>query len=382
MAATVIGTSGIGRGHRREPLGRRDQPHQVQPLRPRRAQRRERRDAGSAGRDHHLQQHHLVGCEVVGQALQVGVRLEGALVPREAHEAHPRPGGQQVERRLQQHEAGAEHRDQGQAAGRAGDAGGRHRGGHLPVHGLEVAEGLGHGEGAEDARRPPHGRVGRPRVADRRQVGSHDGAGQDGGRAGGHGGSLPAGRKRTTAGPGERWGVPHAERHLSHREGWLRAAVLGANDGTLSTAGLVVGVAASDASLSAILTAGFAGLVGRRALDGGRRVRVGELTARRRARRPTARAARARGGPGGRAGRAGRDLRGPRPEPAARPPGGRGAVGGRPARRPRSRRAGPRPARHGPALPGRVDVGGLVRRGRGPAAGGDRGGPGRGPRSP
>jgi VIT1/CCC1 family predicted Fe2+/Mn2+ transporter len=54
--------------------------------------------------------------------------------------------------------------------------------------------------------------------------------------------------------------VPHPERHLGHREGWLRAAVLGANDGTLSTAGLVVGVAASDASLSAILTAGFAGL--------------------------------------------------------------------------------------------------------------------------
>ena len=54
--------------------------------------------------------------------------------------------------------------------------------------------------------------------------------------------------------------MPHPERHLSHREGWLRAAVLGANDGALSTAGLVVGVAASDASLSAILTAGLAGL--------------------------------------------------------------------------------------------------------------------------
>ncbi len=53
----------------------------------------------------------------------------------------------------------------------------------------------------------------------------------------------------------------HSERHLSHREGWLRAAVLGANDGILSTAGLVLGVAASDASLSAIATAGLAGLV-------------------------------------------------------------------------------------------------------------------------
>ena len=53
----------------------------------------------------------------------------------------------------------------------------------------------------------------------------------------------------------------HPERHLSHREGWLRAAVLGANDGILSTAGLVLGVAASNASLSAIATAGLAGLV-------------------------------------------------------------------------------------------------------------------------
>jgi VIT1/CCC1 family predicted Fe2+/Mn2+ transporter len=53
----------------------------------------------------------------------------------------------------------------------------------------------------------------------------------------------------------------HTERHLSHREGWLRAAVLGANDGILSTAGLVLGVAAADSSTSAIATAGLAGLV-------------------------------------------------------------------------------------------------------------------------
>lgn len=52
----------------------------------------------------------------------------------------------------------------------------------------------------------------------------------------------------------------HGERHLSHREGWLRAAVLGANDGILSTAGLVLGVAAADASVTAIATAGLAGL--------------------------------------------------------------------------------------------------------------------------
>ena len=49
--------------------------------------------------------------------------------------------------------------------------------------------------------------------------------------------------------------------HLSHRANWLRAAVLGANDGIVSTASLVLGVAASGASSSAILTAGIAGLV-------------------------------------------------------------------------------------------------------------------------
>jgi VIT1/CCC1 family predicted Fe2+/Mn2+ transporter len=49
--------------------------------------------------------------------------------------------------------------------------------------------------------------------------------------------------------------------HLSHRSNWLRAAVLGANDGILSTASLVLGVAASGASGAAIVTAGIAGLV-------------------------------------------------------------------------------------------------------------------------
>ncbi|HMJ32549.1 MAG TPA: VIT family protein [Baekduia sp.] len=51
------------------------------------------------------------------------------------------------------------------------------------------------------------------------------------------------------------------EVHLSHRSNWLRAAVLGANDGILSTASLVLGVAASGASGTAIITAGIAGLV-------------------------------------------------------------------------------------------------------------------------
>jgi len=53
----------------------------------------------------------------------------------------------------------------------------------------------------------------------------------------------------------------HPERHRSHRVGWLRAAVLGANDGIVSIAGLVVGVAASGASHEAVLVAGIAGTV-------------------------------------------------------------------------------------------------------------------------
>lgn len=50
------------------------------------------------------------------------------------------------------------------------------------------------------------------------------------------------------------------ERHLGGRAAWLRAAVLGANDGLISTASLMVGVAAADSSRSAILVAGIAGL--------------------------------------------------------------------------------------------------------------------------
>jgi VIT1/CCC1 family predicted Fe2+/Mn2+ transporter len=53
----------------------------------------------------------------------------------------------------------------------------------------------------------------------------------------------------------------HPETHLVSRIGWLRAAVLGANDGIVSTASLVVGVAAASAARSEILVAGIAGLV-------------------------------------------------------------------------------------------------------------------------
>lgn len=53
----------------------------------------------------------------------------------------------------------------------------------------------------------------------------------------------------------------HRERHLVERIGWLRAAVLGANDGIVSTASLIVGVAAASAGQADILLAGTAGLV-------------------------------------------------------------------------------------------------------------------------
>lgn len=53
----------------------------------------------------------------------------------------------------------------------------------------------------------------------------------------------------------------HSEQHLVSRIGWLRAAVLGANDGIVSTASLILGVAASGADRGALLIAGTAGLV-------------------------------------------------------------------------------------------------------------------------
>lgn len=53
----------------------------------------------------------------------------------------------------------------------------------------------------------------------------------------------------------------HRERHRTQRTGWLRAAVLGANDGIVSTASLIVGVASSGANQHTVLVAGIAGLV-------------------------------------------------------------------------------------------------------------------------
>jgi len=55
--------------------------------------------------------------------------------------------------------------------------------------------------------------------------------------------------------------MPHKEHHRTHRTGWLRAAVLGSNDGIISTASLLLGIAATHASHGSILLAGLSGLV-------------------------------------------------------------------------------------------------------------------------
>ncbi len=55
--------------------------------------------------------------------------------------------------------------------------------------------------------------------------------------------------------------MSHVEIHRSHRIGWLRAAVLGANDGIVSTASLIIGIAAADTTHESIILAGVAGLV-------------------------------------------------------------------------------------------------------------------------
>ena len=73
-----------------------------------------------------------------------------------------------------------------------------------------------------------------------------------------HGPDAAESARGRDAGPGP--ALSHGERHYSHRVGWLRAAVLGANDGIVSTAALVLGVAAAQASRDAVLTAGVAGL--------------------------------------------------------------------------------------------------------------------------
>lgn len=68
------------------------------------------------------------------------------------------------------------------------------------------------------------------------------------------------GRSDSAPAPRESMSEP-GEAHFSHRIGWLRATVLGANDGIVSTASLIVGVAAADATRGGVLIAGVAGLM-------------------------------------------------------------------------------------------------------------------------
>lgn len=78
--------------------------------------------------------------------------------------------------------------------------------------------------------------------------------------------SVQAGDVTTSSAQPSRAQLPpdhhhHDEQHRTHRVGWVRAAVLGANDGVVSTASLMVGVAGSGASFATVRTAGIAGLV-------------------------------------------------------------------------------------------------------------------------
>ena len=72
----------------------------------------------------------------------------------------------------------------------------------------------------------------------------------------------------------------HKENHLVARIGWLRAAVLGANDGIISTASLILGVASAATNGNEALIAGIAGLVAGGNVDGCGRVCVGQLAIR------------------------------------------------------------------------------------------------------
>ena len=72
----------------------------------------------------------------------------------------------------------------------------------------------------------------------------------------------------------------HPENHLIGRIGWLKAAMLGANDGIISTASLIVGVAAAAATQHGVMIAGGRGTGGWRHVDGRWRVCVCQLTVR------------------------------------------------------------------------------------------------------
>jgi VIT1/CCC1 family predicted Fe2+/Mn2+ transporter len=88
--------------------------------------------------------------------------------------------------------------------------------------------------------------------------------------------SRPEGQETTIAMGFVRANRRHAEHHAVERLGWLRAAVLGANDGILSTASLIVGVAAAAGTHTSILVAGVSGLVAGAMSNGGRRIRFSD----------------------------------------------------------------------------------------------------------
>ena len=164
--------------------------------------------------------------------------------------------------------------------------------------------------------------------------------------------------------------TPHVmEDHKSHRAGWLRAAVLGANDGIVSIASLVIGVAAATTTRNPVLTAGVAGLVG-----GAMSMATGEYisVSSQRDAEEADRAHRGRSDrrrPHGRAARAREDLRAPRRRARPRPARRRTAHGPRRARRAHARRARHHRDRDRPPVPGGRHLGGRVHRRRGaPAA--------------
>jgi hypothetical protein len=166
------------------------------------------------------------------------------------------------------------------------------------------------------------------------------------------------------------------ELHRSGRAGWLRAAVLGADDGVVSTASLVLGVAAAAASGNAVLLAGVAGLVaGATSMAAGEYVSVSSHG--RRSGRHQPGATRASRRPQVRAGRADRALC-----PAGTGPGAgrhhrRAADGGRPAGSHVRDELGLQPGGGGAAAGG-SGLGGEFRRRGGVAAGPDRACPHRG----
>ena len=160
----------------------------------------------------------------------------------------------------------------------------------------------------------------------------------------GHG--DPGRDRRGRAGARSARDEPHQQGGLNNRLNWLRAAVLGANDGIVSTAGIVMGVAGATSDRTAILIAGVAGLAAGALSMARRGVRLGQHPARLRAGAAGQGAPRAarRAGRGARG--AGRALRREGPHRGAGARGRRAADRARRARRARRGRARHRPRRH------------------------------------